>query len=352
MTYVGAGKLRAAAAAILAAAEVRADEAALIADCLVYANLRGVDTHGVIRLKFYLQRIAAGGDNPRANVRVVRESATTALVDADNGFGPVAGVRAMDLAVAKARDMGLGMVVVRNANHFGAAAYYAERPLRHGMIGICATNVVASMPPPGGRAARVGNSPIAFAFPAGEEPPVVFDAATSIAPWGALIEAKLRGDELPPDSFADRDGRPTRDPQAVLDGGFLLPIAGHKGYGLALCIALMTGLLSGGLFDTDIKYPYADVAVPGSNSFLMLALRVDQFVPLDQYAARMDEVIRLIRATPTAEGVARVLLPGRREYDTARERARTGIPLTHEQVEELRHLAAQVGVDLQLEGDA
>lgn len=348
ITYVSADKLRAAAAAILAAADVRADEAALIADCLVYANLRGVDTHGVIRLKFYLQRIAAGGDNPHARIAVVRESATTVLLDADNGFGPVAGVRAMDLAIAKAREAGVGVTVVRNANHFGAAAYYAERPLRHGMIGVCTANVVASMPPPGGRAARVGNSPIALAFPAGDEPPVVFDAATSIAPWGALIEARLRGDQLPPDSFADRDGRPTRDPQAVLDGGFLLPIAGHKGYGLALSIALMTGLLSGGLFDTDIKYPYADVAVPGSNSFLMLALRVDEFAPLDQYAGRMDEVIRLIRATPTAEGVARVLLPGQREYETARERSRTGIPLTREQLEELRHLAAQVGIELRL----
>jgi len=333
---------------ILKAAGVRSHEAALIADCLVYANLRGVDTHGVIRLKFYLQRIAAGGDNPQAQISVVRESATTALLDADNAFGPVAGARAMDLAIAKARDCGVGVVAVRRANHFGTAAYYAERPLREGMIGVCMTNVVASMAPPGGRAARVGNSPIALAFPSGEEPPVIFDAATSVAPWGALIEAGLRGELLPPDSFLDSQGRPTRDAQAVLDGGFLLPIAEHKGYGLALSIALLTGLLAGGAFDTDITYPYTEVSVPGDNSFLMAALRVDQFVPVDEYTRRMDEVIRLIRDTPTAEGVERVLLPGQREHETARERSRTGIALSRKQVDEVRGLAASAGLSLEL----
>ncbi|UCH36309.1 MAG: Ldh family oxidoreductase [Armatimonadota bacterium] len=348
VTYVAADALRDACSQILEAVDVRRDEAALIADCLVYANLRGVDTHGIIRLKFYLQRIAAGGDNPRAQIKIVRESATTALLDADNAFGTVAGVTAMDLAIAKARDSGVGVTVIRNANHFGVAAYYAARPLREGMIGVCTTNVVASMPPPGGRAARVGNSPIAITFPSGEEPPVIFDAATSVAPWGALIEARLRGEQLPPDSFLDSDGGPTRDPQAVLDGGFLLPIAGHKGYGLALSVALLTGLLGGGVFDTDIMYPYGDVSVPGSNSFLMLALRVESFVPLEEYTRRMDDVIRLVRATPTAEGVERVLLPGQREHETAQERARTGIPLSREQVDELQGLAASVGVSLGL----
>jgi len=269
-------------------------------------------------------------------------------LDADNAFGPVAGVLAMDTAITKARDAGIAAVTIRNANHFGAAAYYAERPLREGMIGVCTTNVVASMPPPGGRAARIGNSPIAFAFPSGEEPPVIFDAATSVAPWGALIEARLRGELLPPESFLDRDGKFTRDPQAVLNGGFLVPIAGHKGFGLSLSIGLLTGLLAGGVFDTDITYPYGDVSIPGSNSFLMLALRVDCFVPIEDYTRRMDEVIRLIRATPTAEGVDRVLLPGQREYETAQQRSRTGIPLSAELAEELRGLARTVNVRLDL----
>jgi LDH2 family malate/lactate/ureidoglycolate dehydrogenase len=341
-------KLRGISGEILKAVGVRPEEAALIADCLVYANLRGVDTHGVIRLKFYLQRIAGGGDNPRARMTVIRESPTTALLDADNAFGPVAGVRAMDLAIAKAREGGIAAVAIRNANHFGAAAYYAERPLRAGMIGICMANVVASMPPPGGRAARVGNSPIAFAFPAAAEPPVVFDAATSVAPWGALIEARLRGEPLPPDSFLDREGRFTRDAEAVLDGGFLVPIAGHKGFGLALSIALLTGLLADGVFDTDIAYPYGDVSLHGNNSFLMLALRVDRFVPLQDYTRRMDEIIRLMRATPTVEGVARVLVPGQREHETAQERSRRGIPLSPEIKAELEGLAASVGLDVHL----
>jgi len=348
VTFVSAEKLRRICAEIMEAAGVRPAEAALIADCLVYANLRGVDTHGVIRLKFYLQRIAAGGDNPHAQIAVIRESPTTALLDADNAFGPVAGVRAMDMAIAKARDGGIAAVAIRNANHFGAAAYYAERPLCEGMIGICMANVVASMPPPGGRAARVGNSPIAFAFPAAEEPPVIFDAATSVAPWGALIEAKLHGEPLPPDSFLDRDGKFTRDAEAVLDGGFLVPIAGHKGFGLALSIALLTGLLAGGVFDTEITYPYGDVSIHGNNSFLMIALRVDGFASLEEYTQRMDEVIRLIRATPTVEGVERVLLPGQREHETANERSRRGIPLSRELKAELEGLAASVGIRIDL----
>lgn len=348
VTLVPADTLRDNCERVLVAAGVRPQEAALIADCLVYANLRGVDTHGVIRLKFYLQRIAAGGDNPNATITLIRETSATVLYDADNAFGPVAGVLAMDTAIAKARDAGIAAAVIRNANHFGAAAYYAQRPLREGMIGVCTTNVVASMPPPGGRAARVGNSPIAFAFPSGDEPPVIFDAATSVAPWGALIEAKLRGELLPADSFLDREGKFTRDPQAVLDGGFLVPIAGHKGFGLSLSIGLLTGLLAGGLFDTDIRYPYGDVSIPGSNSFLMLALRVDHFVPLEEYTRRVDEVVRLLRATPTAQGIDRVLLPGQREYETARERSRAGIPLSAELVKELRGLARSVNVRLDL----
>lgn len=324
---------------------VSEEDAAVTADCLVWANLHGIDTHGVIRLKVYADRIREGGNNPRPRFRVVQETPVAAVLDGDNALGPVGGVRAMRLAMEKAAAAGVGLVALRNSNHYGAAAYYATMALERDMIGFSATNVLPSMPPTGGREARVGNNPLALAFPAAEEPPVVLDMATSRSSWGVLFTAAQAGRPLPEGCFLDAAGQPTVDPQAVLAGGALLPIADYKGYGLALCLGLLTGLLSDGSFDTDLPHPYKFLDQAGRNAFFMGALRIDQFLPPERFKARVDEVVRLLRSTPRAPGVDRIYLPGEKEWEAAQERRRTGIPLPPAMVEELRTLAESCGAD-------
>lgn len=321
------------------------EDAAMTADCLVWANLHGIDTHGIIRLKVYVDRLREGGNNPRPCIRVVQETPVAAVLDGDNALGPVGGVRAMRLALEKAATAGVGLVALRHSNHYGAAAYYATMALEQDMIGLSTTNVLPSMPPTGGREARVGNNPLALAFPAAVEPPVVLDMATSRSSWGVLFTAAQSGSLLPEGCFLDAAGQPTVDPQAVLAGGALLPIADYKGYGLALCLGLLTGLLSDGYFDTDLPHPYKHLGQPGRNAFFMGALRIDQFMPPERFKARVDEVVRLIRNTPRAPGVDRIYLPGEKEWEAAQERQRTGIPLPPAMVEELRTLAASCGVD-------
>jgi LDH2 family malate/lactate/ureidoglycolate dehydrogenase len=174
---------------------------------------------------------------------------------------------------------------------------------------------------------------------------VVLDMATSRSSWGVLFTAAQSGGTLPEGCFLDAEGRPTTDPQAVLAGGALLPIADYKGYGLALCLGLLTGLLSDGHFDADLPHPYKFLDQPGRNAFFMGAIRVDQFLPPERFKARVDEVVRLLRNTPRAPGVERIYLPGEKEWEAAQERRQTGIPLPPPMVAELRALAASCGAD-------
>lgn len=351
VTYVRSEELLRVTVEILERNGVPEEDARVTADCLVSANLQGVDTHGVIRLKVYVDRIKAGGNNPRPRIRVVQETPVTAVMDGDHALGPVGGHRAMTLAIEKAKAAGVGLVTLRNSNHYGMAGYYAMMPLKHDMIGISMTNVLASMPPTGGREARIGNNPLAIAFPAGEELPVVFDAATSLSSWGQLFAAMQQGGMLPEGAFLNNEGRPTVRPEEVMDGGMLLPIAGHKGYGLALCIGLLTGVLSDGRFDIDVPHPYKHLATPGYNAFFMGAIRVDAFLPVTQFKARMDEVIRAIRGTARAPEVERIYLPGEKEHETEKERRAKGIPLNAKMREELRQMAVGAGVAFDLSGD-
>ncbi|MFQ6044701.1 MAG: Ldh family oxidoreductase [Candidatus Poribacteria bacterium] len=342
--YISADELRDIATEILKKEGVPEGDAFITADCLVKANLRGIDTHGVIRLKVYVDRLRAGGNNPTPDIRVIHEGATTAVMDGDNGLGPPGGVRAMEKAIEKAQSCGVGIVTMRNSNHYGAAAFYAMMALEHNMIGISMTNVLAGMPPTGGRQARIGNNPFALAFPAGEELPIVFDAATSLSSWGKVFLAAQTGALLAEGCFLDKDGNPTVNPEDVISGGLLLPIAGYKGYGMALCVGILTGLLADGSFDIDVPHPYKYLDAPGANSFFMSAIQIEQFVPIEQFKKRIDEIVRVIRDTPLAPNAERIYLPGEKEHIAERERMAKGIPLNRETIEELKMLARETSV--------
>ena len=210
---------------------------------LIFANLRGVDSHGVIRMKIYAERLRAGGFKPRARPKLISDRASSALIDARHGVGQVAAAAAMKLAIAKAAKSGAAVVSVRNSNHFGASAFYAMRALDHGMIGFACTNAGPTMAPTGGREGRLGNNAMAIAVPAGKFPPIVLDMATGAAAWGKIFVAQQEKRKIPATWATDRHGVPTDDPDVAADGGLIQPFGGYKGYGLSLVIDILTGVL-------------------------------------------------------------------------------------------------------------
>ncbi|WP_187438228.1 Ldh family oxidoreductase [Actinomadura decatromicini] len=331
-----------AAARILESVGVPAAGAVRVARNLVTADLRGVETHGLIRLRPYVERIEAGGIAADPEIAVVRDHPATALLDGGNGLGAVAASAAMELAMGKAAASGVGLVVVRNINHFGAAADYSLAAAEQGMIGLSATNVLALIAPTGAAVPMVGNNPLSFAFPG--DPPVVYDSAMSVSTWGRVLVAAQRGEPLPADAFLDGDGRPTTDPAAVLDGGTLLPVAGYKGYGLALCVTLLTGVLAGWLSDAELTghRPHE----PGGNTALLGAIDVGAFTDPAEYARRVDRIGAEIRTAPRRPGVDRVWLPGEKETERERERREHGVPLADPVRADLAALAARLGVEI------
>ncbi|MGQ9611036.1 MAG: Ldh family oxidoreductase [bacterium] len=320
-------------------------EAKIVSECLVEADLMGINTHGVIRLKLYMDRIKAGGSNPNPNIKIVRDNKITTLIDADNALGPVGGKFAMDKAIEKTKVNGVGIIIIRNCNHYGPAGYYARMALEHNMIGISLTNVLASMPPTDGAEVRIGNNAYAIAFPAMEEFPIVVDGATSVSSWGRLFLCLKNGDDLPPESYIDKHGNFTQNPQDVLDGGALMPFAGHKGYGIAVAIELLTGMLAGSALDHEIPHPYMELSKPGLNTFFMSAISISDFIDPEQFKKNVDNWIKYIRSTKKQPGKDRIWLPGEKEFYKKKQQIIEGISLDDEIINELKILADSVSVE-------
>jgi ureidoglycolate dehydrogenase (NAD+) len=300
------------------------DQAEIVADCALFASLRGLDTHGVI---FVLPQVVdclhRGAMLRDAQVGTIRESATTAVLKGNGAPGAVVGVRAMDLAIAKAKSHGLGAVTAFNSHHFGAASYYPVRALAHGMVGLTMCNAGANVVPYGGLRPLHGTNPIAYAVPAGEEPPIVLDIATSAAAAGQIAKAARHGHSIPLGWALDPEGRPTTDPAVAK---LLLPFGGHKGYGLGLLVDVLTAALAGSEIGRLVDQRNI-TAEAGGQSLLMLAVNVGHFVQLETFTSRVDELIRDAHATPPAEGFAKVLVPGDLERQQEEARRREGIPL-------------------------
>lgn len=326
---------------------LRDEDARITADNLIFANLRGVDSHGVIRLKVYADRLRAGGTNPRAVPKVSREDQTCALIDADNGVGQVASATAMKLAISKAQENGIGWVCVTNSNHFGAAAFYAMMALPHDMIGFATTNASATMAPAGGREARLGNNPLAVAIPAGKRPPVVLDMATGAVAKGKIFIAQQERKKIPTTWAFDKTGVPTDDPDAAAEG-LIQPLGGYKGYGLSLLIDLLTGVLSGGGFSTHVGQMYKDLNLPTYSAHACAALRIDSFIPISEFRDRVDEMIEIMHSCPRAAGVERIYVPGEIEHEMEQHRYVHGIPLNLALKDELVALGSELGVQFPL----
>ncbi|HWN94139.1 MAG TPA: Ldh family oxidoreductase [Methylomirabilota bacterium] len=321
-----------------------AGDARLTAENLIFANLRGVDSHGVIRLKIYADRLRVGGFKLTGRPQIVCEQDASAVIDGQHGVGQVAATAAMKLAIDKAAKTGAAVVSVRNSNHFGASAFYALQAVERGMIGFAATNAGPTMAPTGGREGRLGNNAFAVAIPTGSSPPLVLDMATGAVAWGKIFVAQQEKRKILTTWALDKNGVPTDDPNAAAHQGLIQPVGGYKGYGLSLLIDILTGVLSGGGFSTHVRTLYQQIDTPSQVAHTCAALRIDAFMPLDEFHQRVDETIGLMRSCPTAPGVERIFVPGEIEHDMEQRRRVDGIPINLALQTELATLAAELGV--------
>ena len=320
-------------------------EAAKVATLMAQADLQGSDGHGVLRLPQYVKRIRAGGLNTRPRIRVVHERAAMALLDGDNGMGHLVVSRAAELAIEKARSAGVAWVGVRSSNHAGPASLYARMPVEHGMIGLYfAVGNANHLPPWGGVEMLLSTNPIAAGIPAGSEPPVVLDMATTVAAYGK-VKAKIKAGEMMPEGWMiDRQGKPLLDPRRA-DEGFLLPIGGHKGYGLALIVGLLAGTLQGAALGRSVVDFNRDPVTPTNTGQAILVIDLAAFGDPALFKAAVDALVRDIRGSERQEGVARIWLPGEQSH-LRRERYRAhGIPVSAGVVADLAALAAEIGIE-------
>ncbi len=341
---------------------VSEEDARITADVLVTADLRGINSHGVARLRRYVNGLRDGVMIAQPEVQVVTETPATALIEAGAGLGQPVSYRAMERAIQKALDVGAGFVTVRNSNHFGIAGYYAMMALEHDCIGICMTNAAVLVVPTFGRDAMLGTNPIAVAAPADQERPFVLDMATSTVPRGKLEVYHRQEKPLPLGWATDETGTPTTDAERVLEnfkqraGGGLLPLGGagellrgYKGYGLALLVDVLCGVLSGAAY-ADLVYPKDEEGnpLPSAIGHFFGAWQVDAFRPADAFKAAMDDLQRRLKDAPKAEGQNRVYIHGEKEYEEAEQTARDGVALNPKVVADLWEIGEEVGVAYEL----
>lgn len=339
---IGWAALEAFAQAIWTSVGMPPRDAQTQARVLVWANLRGVDSHGVQRVAEYLDKVDSGGMNPRPEIRVERETPATALIEADHAFGPVVTVMAMEKAMEKARAAGVGWVEIRNTTHQGAMAYYAQMAAAQGMAGIAIVCSPPNMAPPGARAAGVHNSPIAIAVPGNRHDCVSLDMATSVAAGGKLSVAKDRR-QLIPDSWAlDADGRPTTDPHRA---AYLRPAGDYKGYGLAMLFECLTSVMVGNPLVSP-RLRGEREAIAGTQNSLVCAVDIAAFTDVGEYRARVDQLVRGLESLPLAEGADEIMVPGEPERRILEERLARGIPLPPGTVDKLRQASARCAVPL------
>lgn len=332
-------------------------DSVLATDVLVKADMRGVETHGVSNmLRAYVTGYGSGQINPSPNWRVVRETPATATVDSDRGLGIIVVPKAMEIAIEKARKVGVGMVAIRNGRHLGMASYHAMMALEHDMIGTCMTSCPPVVLPTFGAEPRLGTNPIAVAAPADKEPPFVFDAATSTVAGNKLGLARRNENNLLPGWVADGDGEPImeevpapesgqvgRATTALLPLGSTRELGSHKGYGFGAIVDILAGVLSGGGYGAN----------PGRPNFghYVAAYSIEAFMDTAQFKRTMDEFLHMLRTTRPAKGHDRVLYPGLPEAESETERAADGIPFHREVVDWFRDICSELSIPYVLTDD-
>lgn len=317
--------------------------ASIVADCLVQADLRGVDTHGINRIPSYMARIREGVLDAKADPSLNQITPVVAQVDGKNGFGFVAAHMGMARAIEMAKDFGIGMVSVKHSNHFGMSAWVVQQALDAGMMSLVFTNSSPALPVWGGRSKLMGVSPIACGAPAGKEKPFILDMAPSVAARGKIYKAARRGEKIPTDWALDGEGKQTDDPNQALEG-VMLPMGGPKGSALAIMMDVFSGVLSGSAFAGHVTNPY-DPSKPADVGHFLVAIKPDLFMSLEDFKERMDYLYRRVVESEKMAGVDRIYYPGEIEQLTREQRMETGIPYVQAEIDVLNREAERVGVE-------
>lgn len=335
------------------------EHAEMAADVLTRAELRGIPSHGIMRLNDYVRLWKEGRLNATPNIRILHETPSTALLDGDRGAGLVVGQIAMKYAIEKAKQVGTGWVAVNNSNHYGIAGYHGMLALEHDMIGITMTNANPSVAPTHSVETLLGTNPIAMVVPADKQPPFVADFATSPVARGKIVIAMKKGEKLPFGFVQDKHGNPSTDPNVLKDGGALVPLGcdsvhgSHKGYCLGAMVDILSGVLPGASFGPWVppisSYQGVKDDMPGvGTGHFFGALRIDAFQPAEQFKKKIDHWIERFRSSQTVVGKERVLIPGDPERENEERFMKNGIPLVPEIVQEIAELCEKLSIPFTL----
>lgn len=329
---------------VMVAAGLGRDEAEIFMDNLLYADSRGMGSHGISRLINYSKRVQCGVITPKVDAEVVNESASCLVIDGHNGIGAKIARQAIDLCMERAKKTGCCVATVRNGNHFGAGAFYTKYAAQKGFISLMVSNSEAAVAPIGGSKPMLGTNPFGIAVPAKRNDPFDLDMATSFVARGKVVLAQKEGRSIPVGWGVDKNGADTTDPNAVLDGGCMLPFGGAKGYALSLWIDLMCSCLGGALNCRTTPHFWTDYEHPQNVGYFIIVIDPNVFCPLDEFESRVDDMLEEFKNCPPAPGVERVYIPG--EIEAARERksAELGIEISDAVADELRRVGESFGI--------
>lgn len=346
MPVLSAEQLRATGTSIFKALGAPENEAELVSRLLVEANLTGFDSHGMIRLPIYARGIKMGAVKPGAEIMIVEETPSSAVMDGGWNFGQVVSMKAMKICIEKAKKNVVGLVTIRHCQHVGRLNTYAELALDHDMLGIMSVNSASYVAPYGGKSRQLGTNPLCFAIPAGEEPPMVLDMATSVWARGKIMVKLARGEELPEGIFMDPDGNPTTDPSWYDKGGVLRTLgdlAGYKGFGLSLLVEILTGALTGaGVSNSE---EYRSRPFYGGNGVFMMAINIGRLTDINDFKSRVDNLFRSVRNSPTAPGYDEILIPGEPERRMRQKKLQEGIYIEEKTWNGIRALGRELNVE-------
>ena len=329
-------------------AGLSSDDAATVAEVLVMTDTWGTFSHGTGALRNYLNSLRGGGMNLRSKPEVVAEGDTWAVVDGHSGMGMLGCCVAMNLAIEKARTHAIAWAGVRNSSHFGAAGYYANLAVRHDMLGIAMSNADPNMVVPGARGSIIGNNPLAYAVPAGEEYPILLDIALSAVAAAKIFAMKELRQPIPSTWLTDAEGMPVDEVGDWPATGSMVPMAGHKGYGIALLIETMAGLLPGAGVLDEVKSWILNPAAEGSLGQAFIVINPGIILPIRNFKDRVDTMIRTVRGSPKARNSQRIYLPGEIEWEHREDALKNGIPLPARVLASLYGATEDLGLDTAL----
>jgi len=329
-------------------AGVPTDDARIVADMQVEADLRGVYTHGTGAIYGYVQRLKQDGTNPRPSITIVSESSHHALVDGDRGLGQLVAFKSMEICVTKAKQSGMAAVGVRRSTHFGVTANYSMMALKEDLIGFATTNASAMIAPTGGLTGIFGTNPVSFAVPTGHSCPMVLDIAVAVSAQAKIVQALRENRKIPLSWGLDSEGKPTDDPRTALTSSLMPPIGDHKGYGLAMVVEVLSAILTGAYFGraTEPGTWRPDSTLNVGHFFAALDPTI--FMPADEFKSRMEKLIEQIKSSTLMPGIEKVYIPGEIEYEKRQKTLKDGIPLPPTTLSQLERLQQEMELKTRL----